>query len=92
MTRRIAAVTPLPDSALRILWHDGATSEVDLGAVVRDSELFAPLRNAVAFADVRVVAYGAGVEWGTGELDFSADSLERLSIAQHRPRRAQAGD
>ena len=80
-TRRIESVQALPGHRLAISWRDGGNDTVDMTGVVTSVPLFAPLRDEATFSDVRVVAYGSGVEWGNG-LDFSADSLAYFADSQ----------
>jgi hypothetical protein len=82
-TRRIKSVRALSGHRLAIGWRDGEQDIVDMSGVVNGIPLFAPLKDADAFADVRVVAYGSGVEWGNG-LDYSADSLAYFAEGQRR--------
>jgi hypothetical protein len=81
--RRIKAVEALPGHRLRIQWHDSDRDTVDMTGVVNHLPQFAPLKDAGAFATVRVVAYGSGIEWDNG-LDYSADSLACLAEVQQR--------
>lgn len=81
--RRIRSVSALPGHRLRIRWRDKGEDTVDIIGVVAGNPVFAPLADAAAFADVRVVAYGSGIEWGNG-LDYSADFLVILAENQRR--------
>jgi hypothetical protein len=81
--RRIKAVRALPGHQLHVTWRDGNSDSVDMTGVVNHLPLFAPLKDAAAFAAVRPVAYGSGIEWQNG-LDYSADSLASLAEVQRR--------
>ncbi len=82
-SRRIRSVVALPGHRLHIRWRDNSEASADMGGVVAGNLVFASLRDAAAFANVRVVAYGSGIEWGNG-LDYSADSLAILAENQRR--------
>jgi len=79
--RRIESVSVEAPCLLRIVWHDGGTDTIDMTGAIRGLDLFAPLRDPAAFAQVEVIDYGSGIEWSNG-IDYSADSLANLAEEQ----------
>ncbi|MFQ5764902.1 MAG: DUF2442 domain-containing protein [Rhodospirillales bacterium] len=67
--------------SLEVTWTNGRRTPVDMTGVVSRSEHFGALRDAEAFAAVRVVTHGWGIGWDCG-LDYSAESLDRLAREQ----------
>ena len=80
--RRIEKVEAAPGYRLHLTWRDGQSDTIDMTGVIHGMPLFAPLRDQLAFSSVRVATYGSGIEWGDGNLDYSADSLEHLADEQ----------
>jgi hypothetical protein len=78
---RIDSVAAHPGHRLQIQWRDGSVDIIAMAGVINGNPVFAALKDSAAFADVRSIAYGSGVEWGNG-LDYSADSLAFL--AEHQ--------
>ena len=81
--QRIRSVEALPHHRLRVGWRDGSTDVIDMTGVIEGNPLFAALRDEAAFAKVRPVAYGSGIEWVAGP-DYSVDSLTFLAESQRR--------
>lgn len=81
---RIREIVPADDDfALSVTWEDGSRSQVSLAGPVHRLKLFAPLRDPDTFRRVRIADWGWAIEW-PGGLDYSADSLWRLSQEQAR--------
>lgn len=64
---------------LSIRYDDGAELTTDMTGVIFKRQAFAVLRDADAFARVRVINDGDGVAWEAGP-DFSADALRHLAL------------
>jgi hypothetical protein len=79
---RIANVTAIAPYALKVTWKGGGTDVIDMTGIVYDFEPFAPLRDPQAFAEVRKLDWGEGIEWPDLGLDFSADSLAAMAEEQ----------
>ncbi len=80
-SRRIADIHAQPGHCLKVAWQDGGEAVVDLTGLIHKMPYFAALKDAEAFRQVAVVAYGGGIEWANG-IDYSADSLEALADEQ----------
>ena len=79
----LASVRGLDPYRVAIRWagEDAVAGEitVDLAPMVERFTLYRPLREDPAlFAAVRLGPYGSSIEWGDGDIDVSADSLEFL--------------
>ncbi len=80
---RIAAVSvdkkPL---SLRVTWHTGRESHVDVSGLVETFRVYVPLRRSrKLFGDVRVGEHGTDIVW-PGRIDMAADTLWRLAQEQ----------
>ncbi len=51
----------------------------DIVDIIESFGPFAPLRDPEAFAEVRLMGWGDGIEWPALGLDYSADSLAALA-------------
>ncbi len=77
--RTIVSAKAKVPSMLTLIWSDGTRAQIDLGAVLR-TKSFRALRDAEAFARVRVGEWGHSVEWPSGaELGAETLWLETLS-------------
>lgn len=74
MHHRIASVTPLSDSRLKVTFVDGTVKDFDFTPLIKSWDVFAPLADRYLFEQVRVSHGGYGVEWNDG-LDLSCDDL-----------------
>jgi hypothetical protein len=72
--QRIAALSPEAGCRLRITYADGFTGVVDLAALAESGGVFARLRDAAYFGQVRIGDDRRYIEW-PGELDMCADAL-----------------
>jgi hypothetical protein len=80
--RAIQRAEPLPKSRVRLIWSDGAASEVDLGPVLARGGVFAFLSDPAAFNAVAVGARGRTLVWRDpegDEIDLCADALWQLA-------------
>lgn len=80
---RISAVSvdrkPL---TLRITWHTGRESRVDVSGLVETFRVYVPLRRSRKLFDaVRVGEHGTDIAW-PGKIDMAADTLWRLAQEQ----------
>ena len=84
---RLARVEPVGDLSLSVIWasgrRTGRTETVDLAPLIGQFRFYAPLRhNRELFDTAHVVEEGGAVEWGDGEIDMAATSIERLAEEQ----------
>lgn len=70
----ITAVRPLGDHRLFLRFADGAAGEIDLAGRLRFDGVFAPLRDAACFAQVRLNSELGTIFWPTGA-DLCPDVL-----------------
>jgi hypothetical protein len=80
-TPRISNIRVGDDYHLEITWANGEragrSDYVDLSPAINSYKLYRPLRNNESlFATARLIHDGYAVEWGTHEIDMSADTLE----------------
>ncbi|MGH6872040.1 MAG: DUF2442 domain-containing protein [Rhizomicrobium sp.] len=87
-SRTIVSAKARTPATLSLKWSDGTRADVDLAALLRD-KAFRALRDAEAFAAVRVGEWGHSVEWPSGA-ELGADSLwlETLAATGRRDARA----
>ncbi len=80
--RIITSVKALDRARLALGWSDGTKAEIDLSTTVTAGS-FVPLRDPIAFAQVRVGDWGHSVEWPC-EVEMGADALwlETLSATE----------
>jgi hypothetical protein len=72
---KIYGVEPLAGHWLQLEFSDGAVKEVDLGAVLAQGGVFAPIRdNRAVFEQVRVNPESQTIEW-PGEIDLDPEVL-----------------
>jgi hypothetical protein len=72
---KIHAVEPLDGHWLRLEFSDGAVKDVDLGAVLAQGGVFAPIRDhRDVFEQVRVNPESQTIEW-PGEIDLDPEVL-----------------
>ena len=69
--QRIVSLTPEPDRRVRLAYADGFTGVVDLAPLSERGGVFARLKDAEYFGQVRVGDDGRYIEW-PGELDMCA--------------------
>ncbi|MGY2051696.1 hypothetical protein [Methylobacterium sp. JK268] len=88
---RLASVTALTGSAVRVTWTDGRTDEVELvGWIATGGEILRPLRDPETFATVRLGEYGASLAWGEEDGDLAIDAYHLHQIAaEQRPFRSE---
>jgi hypothetical protein len=86
--RTITAVRAKAPATLVVRWSDGTKAGIDLSRLLRRRPL-QPLRDAAAFARVRLGEWGHSVEWPSG-VALSADTLwlETLSATGRQDNRA----
>jgi len=70
----VVEVRPLEGYRLYLRFEDGAEGEVDVSGIVTFEGVFAPLRDPVRFAEVRVLPDLGTVGWPNGA-DLDADVL-----------------
>lgn len=70
----VAEVRPLGDHRVFIRFEDGVSGEVDIADVVAFEGVFAPLRDPVRFAEVRVHPELRTLSWPNGA-DLDPDVL-----------------
>jgi hypothetical protein len=81
---RLRRIEHVRGFALRATFDDGRVAEIDLSGVIDRRRVFRPFaEDPDAFARVKVIDRGAGIEWDNG-LDFSAGALVRMADAQER--------
>lgn len=73
--------------SIEVEWAQGARAghreTVDLSPLVGQFRLYAPLRDDPGlFESLRLAEGGGAIEWGDGEIDMSAASIERLAAEQ----------
>lgn len=83
----LKAVRPVGALTIEVEWASGSRAGrreiVDLSPLIGQFRLYAPLRHdPVLFATVRMAEDGGAVEWRGGEIDMSAESIERLAAEQ----------
>ncbi len=78
---RIAAVTAMPESQLRVEYVGGTVIEVDLSALIAKSRAMRHLANPAQFAAVRVGDYGWTVVWDD-DAEMSSDRLMEMALEQ----------
>jgi hypothetical protein len=72
---KVRAVKPLADHWLQLEFSDGAVKDVDLGEVLAQGGVFAPIHDDRAvFEQVRVNAESQTIEW-PGEIDLDPEVL-----------------
>jgi hypothetical protein len=81
---RIKAVEPANDLRIAVTWGDGARKGrrdlVDLSPLIGTHKFYRPLRNNPdLFKTVHKVRNGRALEWGNGEIDMAATSVEQLA-------------
>jgi len=78
---RIASVSPLPQSRLRVEYVGGTVVEVDMAPLIARSRAFGHLADPAKFAAVHVGDYGWSAAWDdTAELD--SDRLVEMALEQ----------
>jgi hypothetical protein len=87
---RISNIRIGPNYHLEVTWAEGEragrTDYVDLSPAINSYKVYRPLRNNESlFAIARLVDDGYAVEWGTHEIDMSADTLEILATESISP-------
>ena len=86
----ITAVKPVGDRLVHILLtypDDVVEKTVDLAPILWSKRIFIPLREDDAlFATLRVNEDGTALEFGDGDIDISADWIERMPQATMEPR------
>jgi hypothetical protein len=88
ITRTIVAAKAKPPATLALRWSDGTRADIDLSAMLRERD-FRALRDAAAFARVRVGEWGHAVAWPSGaELSVETLWLETLSATGRQDTRA----
>lgn len=83
----LQSVRPAGSLSVEIAWASGSRNGkreiVDLSPLIGQFRLYAPLRHdPELFATVRLASDGGAVEWGDGEIDMAAESIERLAAEQ----------
>lgn len=86
----IGRVTAHGDTSIAVTWtggeREGQIDLIDLAPVLFTFKLYQPLRdNPRAFNDVHVSDDGSALEWGGGEIDMPATTIERLAEEQMTP-------
>ena len=67
---------------INLTWADGTKDRVDLTGLIHRSRHFRIfLDRPATFRKLRVVAFGAGIEWENG-LDYGADTLKTMADEQ----------
>src|SRR6266516_389049 len=67
---------------VNVTWADGTKDRVDLTGLIHRSRHFRVFLNRPGtFRKVRVVPFGAGIEWENG-LDYGADTLKMMADEQ----------
>lgn len=82
---RIAAAEAILPGVVKLRWSDGYEGFVDLRPIIKDGELFEPIRDPQRFARVQVEGYGHCIFWlddNGDEIDFGCDRLRELSERQ----------
>lgn len=79
--QRVTSVKAAGDLSARLRFENGKTFTVDLGELVRRSKGLRRLRDAEAFAQVRLGEGGHSIAW-PGDLDIGADTLWELALEQ----------
>jgi hypothetical protein len=87
---RISNIRIGPNYHLEVTWaageRVGRTDYVDLSPAINSYKVYRPLRNNKSlFATARLIDDGYAVEWGTHEIDMSADTLEILATESISP-------
>lgn len=86
----IGRATAHGDTSIAVTWaggeREGQIDLIDLAPVLFTFKLYQPLRdNPRAFNDVHVSDDGSALEWGGGEIDMPATTIERLAEEQMTP-------
>ena len=87
---RIAAVVPVIQGVLKVVFTDGYEGVVDLRPIIDKGRAFTWLQQPDNFQKVEIDEFGHSVRWINAagqEIDISADSLRRdaqLQEEQHR--------
>ena len=82
LPRIIAVAAGNKPMTLRIRWHKGDETLVDVSGMIETFRAYAPLRQASdLFRKVRVGEHGTDIVW-TDEIDMAADTLWRLAQEQ----------
>lgn len=81
---RLKAVAAGNDFELVVTWaagdRKGRMETVDISPLILTHKFYKPLRNnADLFESVQLIDRGTAVEWGDGEIDMPATSIERLA-------------
>lgn len=84
---RIRSVRAEDNFGVVVEWIEGVgashTELVDLSPIIQQFKLYKPLReNRDLFESVRLANDGETLEWGDGEIDMAAESVERLAGEQ----------
>jgi len=80
MPSRIAAVTAIAPSVLRVEWKDRSADRIDLsGWIETGGDVLALLRDPAVFGNPRVADYGASIAWGDDDLRIDAVHLKQLA-------------
>jgi hypothetical protein len=82
---RVAAAEPVLPGVVKLRWSDGYEGFVDLRPIIKDGEIFAPLRDPDRFMRVQIEEHGHGIFWlddDGDEIDFGCDRLRELSERQ----------
>lgn len=74
MLRDVVEVRPLGEYRLHLRFEDGVEGDLDLGDVIEFKGVFAPLRDAREFAQVRVHSELGTIVWPNGA-DLDPDVL-----------------
>lgn len=78
---RIAAVTAMPGSRLRVEYVGGTVIEVDLSGIIAQSRAMRHLADPALFAAVRVGDYGWTAVWDD-DAEMSSDRLMEMALEQ----------
>jgi hypothetical protein len=79
----IVAAVPLKPYVVRVIFADGQVRDVDIAPLL-EGLVFAPLRDAAEFAQVRVDDETGTVAWRTGA-DLDPDVIYGLAKATREP-------
>lgn len=81
----IAAAEAVLPGVVKLRWTDSYEGFVDLRPLIKDGEMFAPIRNPDRFGTVQIQEHGHGIFWlddEGDEIDFECDFLRDLSERQ----------
>jgi ParB-like chromosome segregation protein Spo0J len=79
---RIESAVTRGEAVLVVIWDDGQRAEINLGLIIAQRKVLAPLADPEAFHHIRIAEDGWSVEWPAVGIDFGAAQLRRWADEQ----------